>query len=476
MKRNIIVALILGVFLSVSCSLIAYAAYTANDQVTQAQLDAYPYWIEVIQPNYNSNQHTILRSAAPISASFFKLCTDGSGKRVLYIDSLSFNLIYCDYWVNVSEGWTNYSQPSNIFGRGGYDDSRWYVNVINGNYSVYDFTYIPPATVEVFVGDSLINKASSSQNNLNSIEGFTDIRVLWENQPLAEKMFKLDIAYSSYWDNLIHNNTVVNIKTKNNEMSYTLGKPKLENEVMYYILYVYNSTGVFSDPLLGKYDKYYFKYTSLTKPTLNITGVVDGSTVYDRPSVVVSKQNSDKAYKVYINNHEIYNFTSTKNASYSIPQNYYDYGLNSVAVYDSLNLVKSVSFELKYDDVGGETGPWGWGNGEDGPPDDYQPAPIDDGKPEKPLPDDEYYKWIYYYLQLIIFYLELPFRLLLGLLKDVVKSIVDNINQLKTSYDSMFTASKLLFGFLPSPIVYLICLGMALSLALWFLGNVRRLK
>lgn len=472
MKRNIIVALIVGVFLSVSCSLNVFA-YTSG-LPSYVNIDDIKNMYLII--NYDSGDtayKSIVYSDSPwyISSSG-KFKSDGHVRARFWYNNVT-NIPNNDYSTNseltygVDEGSYFYHETNQL-------SISKLINPSSKYEYVTDFDRLP--SLSVYIGDDLMVKASSSQNNVNSIEGFTDIRVMWKNQPLVEKMFKLDIAYSSYWDNLTHTNTVVNIKTLKDEFAYNLGNPKLESEVMYYILYVYNSTGVFSDPLLGRYDKYYFKYTSLIKPTLNITGVVDGSMVYDRPNIIVSKQNSNKAYKIYINNHEIYNFTNIKNASYSIPQNYYDYGFNSVSVYDGVNLVKSVNFELKYNDTGGETGPWGWGNGEDGPPDDYQPAPIDDGKPDKPLPEDEYYKWIYYYLQLIVFYLELPFRLLLGLLKDVVKSIIDNINQLKTSYDSMFTASKLLFGFLPSPIVYLICLGMALSLALWFLGNIRRLK
>ncbi|OPX42448.1 hypothetical protein CLHUN_35840 [Ruminiclostridium hungatei] len=181
MKRNIIIALILGVFLSVSCSLVAYAL-TANDQVTQAQLDAYPYWIEVIQPNYDSRQHTIIRSAGPIPASCFKFCTDGSGKRVLYIDNSPYNFIYCDHWIHVADGWTDYSQPYNFFARGGIEDSRWYVSVVGGNYSLLDYE-----TAELNILNPVDNNTYNTYQDIKfKYTGFKYLEVVFNDKNIAD--------------------------------------------------------------------------------------------------------------------------------------------------------------------------------------------------------------------------------------------------------------------------------------------------
>ncbi len=446
-------------------------ALTANDQVTQAQLDSYPYWIEVIQPNYNSNQHTIIRSAGPIPVSCFKFCTDGSGKRVLYIDNSPYNFIYCDHWVHVADGWTNYIQPYNYFARGGDDDSRWYVSVIGGNYSVYDYTYIPPSppSVQVSVGDITLTTSSGIEvRNINKIEGYAPINVFWTSQGSDYKNVEINAIYKGFAG--IESTTGITQKTSSADTwSFVLSEPS--TDYIYQVLVSDKSSPyIIYDGFTGNTRVYYFQFTSAVAPKVEIIGAENNSVLPTFPSIYVKKANSTKSYVVNVNGDNVYTFGSDISAQYHVDISRFKLGVNTVVVYDGLQMVKSLTFEVS---PGGQETTTGGGiyyppNGEDGPPDGYQPPPVSEGKPEPPSVDDPYSDWIYYYLEIIIYWLELPFKMLVNFLKDLKNNIVDGISIFIASYNGLFASTKSMFSFLPAQVWLVVSFGFSLSIFLWF--------
>lgn len=326
--------------------------------------------------------------------------------------------------------------------------------------------------VQVYVGDNKLTESdptSSDMTYCNTIEGFDSIKMFWVNQSTKNHNFTL-YAIKKGWFGITSELKIDDITSYSDNYLYRLSDPNIE--YTYKLLIEDESSPcMVSDGFTGKTRFFYFKFSSAVKPTVNITGVANGSVVSDAPVVSVVKANSVKQYQLRVNNNLIYTFSQNANETYTINKDIFNLGDNTVGVYDGITLVKSLKFTLKPSGTGtdgnGSTG----GIDDDGigqPREEYQPPAVDDKeKPTAPT-TDEFSKWVLYYLQCIIYWLTLPFKLLANLLKDLCTNIIDFTSQFVTTYEKLMSATKVLFSFIPDTVWYVVKFGFALAIILWF--------
>ena len=461
MKLKIFSVFILTLVLMALCSVFSVYAYVTEQPVYTGD---FTYWIKFGFPN--KEHQFVCYSNRPFTASQLRFVPNS-----LFIDSVSgTSFVYIKRTVisNRVVWEDNYSQVFTGINWGYSFDPSVTPVIVSANYNIDGLYTMPLETfVQVYVGDNELVESEPDSRNINYIDGYDSIKMFWINQPRETHNFSM-YAIKSGFLGIESTVNIDDVTSYSNEYLYNLTKPNTE---YVYKLMVEDESSPYTvfDGFTGKTRFYYFKFNSAIKPNVTISGAVNNSTVENAPVITVSKENSTKQYDLFVNGRKIYMFTQNAMETYKINPDVFDLGHNTVAVYDGINLVKGLDFIIKpsgsgNDGTGGVIPP----NGEDGPLDEYEPPPVDEGRPVPPDVNDEWSQWVLYYLKSILYWVEMPFKLLLNLLKDISKNVIEVCNEMLSMYTSMFDLTKKLFSWLPPKIASTICVGFALAILLWF--------
>lgn len=324
---------------------------------------------------------------------------------------------------------------------------------------------------EAYVGEILLKARGGEywhDGYVNNILGYDTIKCNWTKQSETPQ-YSL-IAIKTGWFGTKSYSLITSGIAYNNNIELKIEKPSMD---LTYALMITDKKGTLCNDMginSKNATEYLFAFTQTSKPRIDILGVKDGATYSTEPNVTVKKSDSNIPYEVSINNKVVYTMSSNLSDTFTFSKKAINLGANLIEVRYNGTLYKSVNFEVKPDGSGTSTGGGTGGipDDETNPPDTYEPPSVEEGKPTKPAVTDDYSKWIYYYLENILYYIQLPFKMLTKILKDLSKTVLDSSTSFMGTYNKLIAATKTLFSFVPASVWSVVSFGFCLSIILWF--------
>lgn len=476
MKRKLtisfIVLLLIGVLYPFYCNASSYPKGISAEDTKYylcfgGKLNGWYYGYKTDKPlKYINNQLV----ATEDNTTIYNI--SGSNPTILNISSFNWSS-----GGKVNKGYVLYSTDS------GYAEFN-YSNYDVGSYQGCFVNKCIPLNIPIsdcYIGDEkLIPTPKDGERVINYIQGYDSLKFIWANQKNSDfYSFSVQAIKPSFFGLFESKTFLTSSKTYSEQYIFNIDSPSMD---FTYRVFLGSENGeIISDALEDDYTgslpatgkQYFFKFSSAVKPVVDILGINNNATVLTAPTgVYIQKQNNSKQYIIKVNNNTVYNMTSALNDKYYFNKAVWDLGINTISIYDGINFVKSLTFTYTLtgtgeSSIGGSSG----GDDNSNPGTDYTPPSVDDSKPVLPSIDDDYSKWVLYYLKSLVYWVSMPFRLLSDVLKDLQKNVVDVLTSFKTTYNSLFGFTKSLFSYLPASVTGVITFGFGLGILLWFFGR-----